>query len=143
MASFWYNEGKRLLATTLNLATADMRLALVMSNTTADTENDTIFFMSSFTTLDELNGANYSRQALTGEAVATDLVNDRFEFDANNVTFTGVSAGTRNVVGAILFLFVTNDADSVPIAYFDLGTIIPGGGDIVVSWNAEGILQGT
>lgn len=141
--SIAYTNAKRaLLAGEINFATDDIRVALVMTNTTADTEAD-VATMGGFSTLDEMDGAGYARQALTGEAVAADNANDRGEFDANNVTFAGVSAGTRQVAGIVLYRHVTNDADSVPIAFIDSGgfPFTANGGDIVVTWNAEGILQ--
>jgi len=45
-------------------------------------------------------------------------------------------------VGAVVYKHVTNDADSIPIAYVDdvdaIKTMV---GTLTVSWNAEGILQ--
>ena len=122
--------------------TGDVRAALVMTNTTADTEVDTEF-MAGFTTLDEMDGAGYARVALTSEAFAVDLANDRWEFTAAAFTFAGVGAGTRQVQGLLLYLHVTNDADSKPLMYID-GTGFPftgNGEDIVVTPNAEGIAQ--
>lgn len=122
--------------------TGDVRAALVMTNTTADTEVDTEF-MSGFTTLDEMDGVGYARVALAAEAFAVDLANNRWEFAASAFTFAAVAAGTRQVQGLLLYLHVTNDADSKPLMYID-GTGFPftaNGEDIVSTPNAEGILQ--
>lgn len=121
--------------------TDDIRVALVMTNTTADTEEDTQF-MSGFGTLDEMDGANYVRKALT-EAVNEDLTNDRAEFDAPDVTWTALGAGTRSVAGAIVLKHVTNDTDSIPLLYIDSGGFpkAASGGDVSIQWNSEGILQ--
>ena len=144
MASFCYIPAKKYLWDgTIDLDTHDIRIALVMTNSTADTDN-TAALMNAFGTLDEMDGAGYARIALTGEAVNQDTPNVRAEFDANDVTFTGISNGTRQVQGTILFNFVTNDADSIPIFYIDFGsTINPGGGTINVVWDAQGIAQHT
>jgi len=142
MSIVYTNAKRALLAGELNLATNDIRVALVMTNTTADTDQDAAL-MNAITTLDEMDGAGYARQALTGEAVAADDPNNRGEFDANNLTFSAVSAGTRQVAGMVVYKHVTNDTDSIPIAYIDSGgfPFTANGGDIVVAWNVEGILQ--
>lgn len=136
MASFVFTRALGLLNPTV--LTGDVRAALVMSNTTADTEVDTEF-ISGFTTLDEYDGAGYGRVALTTEAFAVDLVNDRFEFTADPVVFAALAVGTRQCVGLLLYLHVTNDADSKPLFYFD-GTGFPfdgNGEDVTFTPNTE------
>ena len=65
MAPLVYNEFKRgNAAGEIDLNADDIRIALVMTNTTVDTENDAITTIDDFTTLDEMDGANYSRAAL-------------------------------------------------------------------------------
>ncbi len=143
MASFVYNEAKRALAAgEIDLDTDDIRVALVMSNTTADTEDD-VNLMNGFSTLDEMDGANYVRKALASEAINEDAGNDRAEFDADNVTWTALGAGTREVTGMIVYKHVTDDTDSVPPAYIDSGgfPFTAGGGDVTINWNVEGIIQ--
>lgn len=143
MASFIYNEAKKQFASGgINLTTADIRVILVMTNTTADTEDD-VNTISGFSTLDEMDGANYARGALSGEAVNEDATNNRAEFDATDYTFSSLGAGTRQVQAAVIYAHVTNDADSIPIAYIDTGgfPFTANGGDVVIQWNAEGIIQ--
>lgn len=120
----------------------DFRIILVDNTTTADTEEDAAT-ISAFTTLGELSGAGYVRKALANEVVNEDTVNNRAEFDADDITWTGIDAGTAQAM--ILYKHVTNDTDSIPIAYIDTGgfPINTNGGDLTVQWNAEGILQGT
>ena len=145
MADMVYNYAKaKLLSGDIDLDADDIRVLLVMTNSTCDTEDD-CDFIDQFTTLDEMDGANYVRKALAGEAVAVDLPNNRGEFDAENVTWTALGVGTRQVLGAVLYKFVTNDADSIPIAYIDSGgfPFDANGGDVTITWNAEGILQAT
>ena len=146
MANFLYVIAKTgLLDGSIDLNTHDIRCLLVMTNTTADTEN-TKTTLSGFTTLDEMDGAGYTRQTLTGEAVAADNTNNRGEFTASDITFASVSAGTRNVAGAILYRHITNDTDAIPIAYIDTaGTLafpfVPNGGSIKIAANAQGLVQ--
>jgi len=141
MASFVYTEAKRaLLAGELDMDTHDIRVMLVDSTTTADTEEDATT-ISGITTLGELSGTGYARVALANEAVAADNANDRGEFDADDAAWTGIDAGTAQA--ALVFRHVTNDTDSVPIAYIDTGgfPIVTNGGNLTIQWNAEGILQ--
>lgn len=141
--SFAYNKGAFEIASgNVALATADMRVLLVMSNTTADTERS-VNFLNGFTTLDEYDGANYARVDLASVALNRDDPNNRSEADADDAVFTNLGAGTRQAVGAIYYVHVTDDTDSFPIAYIDTGGFpFDGtGSNNTVQWNAEGIFQ--
>lgn len=145
MANFIYNEAKRALAEgEIDLGTGgnDIRVILVMTNTTADTEDDANT-ISGFTTLDEADGANYARKVLANEVVNEDAANNRAEFDADNITWSALGVGTRNYAGMIVYKHVTNDTDSIPLAYIDTGgfPFAGNGSDVTVTWNAEGIIQ--
>lgn len=142
MAAFVYHPAlEKIMDGTIDFDTNDMRVALVMTNTTADTEVDTTL-MNGFGTLDECDGANYVRKAIGNEAVNFDSGNDRAEFDGDDITWTALGNGTRQIQGYIVFKFVTDDSDSIPVIYRDFAaTINPGGNDLQVAWNAEGILQ--
>lgn len=143
--SFVYTPAKTaLLNGDLDFAAHDIRVLLVMTDTTADTDQD-VQFVGSIGTLDEMNGANYARQALGSEVVNEDAANNRAEFDAADTVFTNLGAGTRNVAGMVLYRHVTNDADSPLIAYIDTGGFpyTANGATLTVQWNAEGILQAT
>ncbi len=141
--SFFYAHAAHLAGQgAIDYVNDDLRVVLVMANTTADSEKD-VTTMDGFTTLDEMDGANYARQALANEAWTKDAANARSELDADDVTFMSLGAGTRNVQAAIIYKHVTDDTDSIPIAYID-GTGFPfaaSGGDETIAWNAEGILQ--
>jgi hypothetical protein len=147
MANFMYTPAKsRLLSGDLDLNAHDIRVAIVMTNTTADTEQDASV-MDDFTTLDEYDGSGYARQALAGEAVNTDAANNRGEFDANDIQFAALGAGTRQAAALLVYRHVDGtDPNDQPIAYIDTTSpsVFPfagNGGDVDVAWNAEGILQ--
>ena len=147
MASFVYTHAKALLLQGgLNFLEAgqDMRVMLVMTNTTADTDQD-VENIADITTLDEYDGANYVRKALANQAVNEDAANNRGEFDADDVTWTALGAGTRQAQGMVLYRHVTNDADAILVAFIDTGgfPFSGNGGNVTVTWNAEGILQAT
>lgn len=128
---------------TIDWDTHDIRMALVMTNTTADTETDKAL-MNAFSTLDEFDGSGYTREVFTNEAVNQDTPNNRSELDADDATFGALGSGTRSIQGAIIYKHVTNDGDSIPIAYIDLTPAFnPGGGTVTVSWDAQGIIQFT
>lgn len=141
MSNVVYNEAKRaIFAGEIDLNADDIRVLLVMTNTTIDSENDSIVNVDDFTTLDEFDGANYARKALANEAVNKDTTNDRAEFDADDVTWTALGAGTRDCDGALVYKHVNDDTDSIPIVYLDFSAT-PDGNDFTIQWNAEGILQ--
>ena len=141
MASNVKNIAKsRMMSGDMDLNADDMRLFLLMTNTTFDTDVDTD--NTSGFTLDEMDGANYARVALANETVTTDDTNDRAEFDADDVVFTSLGNGTRQVQGAGIHEFITNDAGSFPLCWVEFsGTINPGGSNLTIQWNAEGIVQ--
>jgi hypothetical protein len=143
--SFVYNEYKRAaLRGEVDTQTHDLRIALVMTNTTANTEDDVNTF-AAFTTLDEYDGANYSSggAALASKTVTEDPSNNRAFFDANDLTFTALGAGTRQCKAAILYKFQTSLGASLPIAYIDTGgfPFSGNGSNVTLQWNAAGILQ--
>lgn len=140
---FIYPHAKHLMGQgDLDLSADDLRVLLVMSDTTADTET-TAEKLSEFTTLDEHDGDNYARQALANEAYAKDVGNARSEFDADDVTFASLGAGTRQCVGAIVYKYVDGAGNDIPIRWIDGGgfPFTASGADVVLQWNAEGILQ--
>ena len=143
MASLVYTYAKaKLLSADIDLNADDIRVAMVMSDTTCDTEEDKQF-IDTFTTLDECDGANYVRKELASEAVTADEANDRGEFDADDFTWTALGVGTRQNVGLLLFKHVNDDTDSIPIAYIDTGgfPFDGNGGNVTYTVNVEGILQ--
>lgn len=146
--AFAYTPYKRqILDGTINHDTAgdDIRVLLVGTLTTADTEQDTEF-LSAFTTLDETIATSYVRQALANEVVNQDDPNDRAEFDADDVAFGALGNGVNEQVdAAVYFKFVTVDADSPAMVFVDTGgfPFTTNGGTVTIQHNAEGIIQAT
>ncbi len=142
MASVIYNEFKRANAAgEIDLNADDIRVALLMNTTTADTQNDGMINLNDFTTLGEHGTAG--RKALANEAVNKDDANDRAEFDADDVTWTSLAAGANPVQGVLVYKHVDGtDANDLVIAFIDFGADKnPDGSDFTVQWDAEGILQ--
>lgn len=133
---FTYNEAKRALAEgEIDLASDDIRVLLVMGNTTADTEDD-VNTISGFGTLDECDGANYVRKALASEAVNEVPASDKATLTADNPVWTALGTGSRSVVGAVIYKHVTGDADSIPLFYLDGGSFPfnGGGADVTLTF---------
>jgi hypothetical protein len=64
-------------------------------------------------------------------------VRDRIEYVADNVVFPTVAAiGAVNRM--VFYRFVTNDADSIPIACVEMTEVTPNTGDITVTMPANG-----
>jgi hypothetical protein len=99
--------------------TGDVRAAIVMTNTDADTLVDADF-MDDFA-LDEYDGASYVRKALAAESFAVDLANNRFKFTCDPIVWSTLGVGTRQAAGVVFYLHVTNDADSKPLMYVNSG----------------------
>lgn len=142
MATHVFNEWKQTILRDNLASGADIRIALLMTNTTADSENDDIKFVDDITTLDESDGANYARKALANEIVNEDDTGDEAEFDADDVTWTALGAGTREIAGILVYKHVTDDTDSEVIAWLEYATPKhPDGSDFTVQWNAEGLVK--
>jgi len=142
MANFAYTKVTNKLATAaLNMSTADIRALAVMTNTTADTEKD-VNFIADFTTLDEFNGANYARTTFATQTVTQDNANDRTELDTEDIAYTALGAGTRQMAGHVIYVHVTNDSDSYPIAFIDDNMPFTAQGtNVTFVVNTEGLIQ--
>lgn len=145
MGSVVYNYFKQQSAMgVIDLDTDDIRARLLMTNTTCDTENDGVSSVANFTTLDESDATGYSIQALTGEVVNLDDGNDRAEFDADNVSFAGMSGdATRDYQGVLIVKYVDGAGADIPIAFIEFTNqpLTSTATQLDIPWDAEGILQ--
>src|SRR3990172_6505541 len=118
MASAIPNSAKaNLINGTIDLNTHDIRARLCMTNTTCDTEVDAINTLSNYTTIDPCDSTGYADVALSTEAVNVDDTNNRAEFDAVDLSFTGLSGdATRAIQGVLLYKFVYGtNANDIPL----------------------------
>jgi hypothetical protein len=133
-------KGRILNGTITNLSTADVRAALLKTTTTADTEDD-VTFLAGYTTLGEATASGYARVTCTGEAVSIDLTNNRAEFTTSNMAFAAMAAGDT-IQGVLLYVHVTNDADSLPIAFLEFASnFLTNGGALTITPDAQGLVQ--
>jgi hypothetical protein len=143
--SFAYNKFKNLLgAGSVNMGTADFRVALLMTDTTADIEPSKNF-EDEFTDLDECNGASYARVDLASVTLTRDDPNDLSFLDADDAVFTNLGAGTRQNQAAWVYIHVTDATDSIPAFFIDQGGFpFDGtGSNNTIQWNVAGIAQVT
>lgn len=151
MASLVYNAfkaGCMDYTTGVDLDTDTVKMILCMTNTTAQTDPDKDF-IGDLTTLDEFDGSGYTsgfgnagRKTLAGAVVTSDDANNEGKFDGDDVTWTSLGAGTRSIDGVLLVEEITNDAASKIICYVEFTTpIVANGGDVTISWHADGILN--
>lgn len=143
--SFAYTGAKQKLAKgDADFDTLDIRALLVMSNTTADTERAAAT-LSGFTTLDEYDGAGYSRVDLGASTITQDNTNFRSEIDYTDFTFGAtVAVGTRQCVGMVIYAYVDGTAaNDWPVAFVDTGGFPFDGnnGAVNVTVNLEALLQ--
>lgn len=132
-----YNIAKaRLIDGRIDLDTDDIRVMLVTSSYVVNADHD---FVTDIT--NELSGTNYVRKSLANKSVTLDDTNDRSYFDADDVVWTDLGpAGTA--AAAVLFKWVTADADSPLLSYHALTpTVITNGGTVTVQWSANGIFR--
>ena len=134
----------RLLTGDIDLDNDDIRARLCMNTTTCDTEIDAINDLADYTLIDVSDATGYNDVALASEAVAADDANDRAEFDADNISFAGLSGdATREYQGVLLYKYVDGtDANDLPLAFIEFTADIPlTATQVDVPWDAEGILQ--
>jgi hypothetical protein len=134
----------RLLSGDMDLNANDIRARLCMTNTTCDTEVDAINDLADYTTIDVADATGYADVALADEAVAADDGNNRAEFDATNISFTGLGGdATRDYQGVLLYKYVDGtNANDLPLCFIDFAADVTAAATQVdVPWDAEGILQ--
>lgn len=97
------------------------------------------------TTATEFSGTNYSPQNLSGESITEDNTNNRAQFDANDVTFSGIDGDT--IQFALVAKQVGGDwttyGDDPIVAYITSADfpITTAGADVTISWDSTGIVH--
>jgi hypothetical protein len=125
-------------------AASTVKARLVMNTTTCDTEIDGIVNLSNYTTIDKSDAGGYADVAVTTETVTSDDGNNRAEYSADTVVFSGLGGdATRDYQGVLLFDYVdgTNANDKSPIFLEFTAPIPKAATQVTVPWNAEGIVQ--
>ena len=131
---------EQILKGAIDFVNDDIRVILVDNTNTALADRDAAT-ISGITTLGELAGTGYARKSLANQAVVQDDPNDQSYFDADDVGYTGINAGTAEA--ALVYKHVTSDADSIPLFYLDGGQfpIVTNGSDVTIQWTATGLMK--
>lgn len=151
MASFWYGRGIQAsilgsgLAGPIDFLNNSIQIGL--STSTHVPNKDDIFLDDGGADdfLDgELSGTGYTRKTLASKTLTYDATNDRVEWDAADVVWTGINAGTAARATAF---DNSQGTDNSRRLWLNIDTggfpITTNGGDLTIQWNAEGIAQGT
>lgn len=134
MATVIYNRGlDELAAWTSNT----FKFMLVNSGYTPNKDHD---FVDDVTPgSNEISVSGYARETATTKTRTVDDTNDRIVYDCDDIDF-GTPAAGETVVGMILYREVTNDADSILVCYFDLGSIPLTGASFIVLTGTNGVM---
>lgn len=117
------------MAGEIDLNADDIRAKLLMSATTADTQNDGLVNVDDITTLDVSDATGYADVALGTETVTKIDATDRAKFSSDSVSglvFSGLSTpATSNYVGILLYKYVSGlDSADLVIAFIEFTTPI-------------------
>lgn len=146
MASFTTNKFRQLLLQkAIDFANdSGIKVLLYNASYTPDKDHD---FVSSITggTSKELSGTGYvagfgnsGRKALSSRVITRDDATDKVFADANDLTWTGLDAGT--IAGAAVIKEVTSDSDSPILCFLDPSDLVTNGGDVTLSFASDGII---
>lgn len=140
MANFLYNSAKAgFVNGTIDWDNSVIKALLVKNTYSQDKDHK---FVADLTPAsNELTGPGYARKTLVNNTVVQDDVNDVAKVDSDDLTWTAIDAGTA--AGMVLYKEGSSDADSVLIAYINDGgfPVTTNGGDLIMEFNAEGIIQ--
>lgn len=125
-----YNRGKFIIADgSLGWIADTERVLLVDATYVYDPDHNFVSDVSA----DEVVDASYARQTLANKAVTEDDALDEATLDADPADFGALTGVTP--AGAVVFKFVTNDADSPLISFHDAGFgVVANGAGYVVNW---------
>ncbi len=145
MADIIYKGGLLALRQGLLDPTPDLRLDLVMSNTTCDTEEETLT-LAGFTDMDLFDGIGYVPIDGAGVIWTYDSATDEYRLDIDddqwNIPPATVAPGTRDAVGILVKLFIDGtDANDIPIGFTTSGGFPTNAnnGDILLSVHPDGL----
>ena len=141
--SFIYNLAKnQIIQAELDLSSETFQVMLVDSDYSASESDTYLDTGGASDPVDaELSGTGYERKTLSTFSFTQDDTNNRIDIDADDVTWSRLTAGTA--VGAIIFLEgPTDDTDALMIAYIDDGfPFTTEGSNFTLQWNSNGVFR--
>lgn len=135
MANLVYNVAKeRFAAGNLDWDADTIKVMLVNSSYAVDADHNTVSQVTN-----ELAGTGYVRKTLANKVVTKNTTLDRAELDADDVTWTGISAGTA--AAAIVYEDLGGaDSGNYLIGFVDIADTVTNGSDFTIQWSSAGIL---
>lgn len=137
MASLTYNRGKlAILKGEIDLLNDDIKVALVTDSYSPDKDADEFFD----DVTNEVSGTGYTAggKSLASKAVTQDDVNDRAEFDADDLQWVVATITAR---ACVVYYDTGVAATSILIAYIDFGEDFSTVAEtFTIEWDSEGIL---
>ncbi|MEO8678142.1 MAG: hypothetical protein ABI665_03795 [Vicinamibacterales bacterium] len=128
MASFITNTGADgLLSGSIDWAANTIKARLVLASVTPDKDDDVMTGKTGIGT----------DQTLGSKTKVKSDTTDRVTYDAADPVFPTVTIGST-FGWLVIYKFVTNDADSIPIAVLDLPDTATNGLDVTIGLNAAG-----
>lgn len=143
MADILFDNGVKNLVSGVNWTSATLKIALV-GTSFAGTKATAVYV--SDVTLDEFSGSGYTgghggagRKTLANASVS--IASNVIKLDADDpAAWSSLSGDT--VGGALIFVEgPTNDTDAILLCFLDLTDTVANGGDISVSFHADGIIN--
>jgi len=105
----------------------------------------TVNFISDISS-DELTGTGYTagfggagRKTLASKTLTEDDTNGVAVFDAADLTWTTITAGTASC--AAIVKEITSDADSVVLGFVGFTSQVTAGGNLLIAWSSNGIFR--
>ena len=150
MADTVYNRGKYLLTSGgVVWGTTDVRALLIkttdngaLPSTAWDVDLNDVAALLNVANIDELSGTGYVRKTLAGMVVTEDDTGNQAILDANDVTWSGIDAGTARAI--VVYKYNAADASAELISIHDTNfPKVTNGGDLTVQWPSTGVITGT
>ena len=142
MARKVYTVAKRsLLTAAVDMDGDDIKVMLLRTGSTVPNENPTT--LAGFTSLREFDGGGgyvAGGSSITTVSIATDTVDDRAEISGTSITFTGLTPGTGEIIGMLVYKNTGSTLTSIPLLYFDEYPFpfSPSGTDVVIGFDTSG-----
>ncbi len=142
MANLVYSRGQYIIGQ-VNSTSVAWTLMLVSTSYVANMDHNSVNANTSSGAAGEpkvfeITVAGYARQSLAALTLTEDDTNDFAYLDANDVTFTALTAG-QTIGGAVLYRYsssggTTGDSGQDLLAFYDVTDTPTNGGDITIQW---------
>lgn len=150
MADTVYNRGKYLITSGgVVWGTTDVRALLIkttdngaLPSSAWDVDLNDVAALLAVTNIDELTGTGYVRKTMAGFTVTEDDTGNQSIMDANDITWTGIDAGTARAI--VVYKYNASDSSAELISIHDTNfPKVTNGGDLTVQWPSTGVITGT